>query len=215
MTNLRTGVIATKIGMSQIFQQNGVAIPVTLLRVDRNVVLSVKSMEKHGYQALQIGYGKRKKMRKPQQAIANGAGVESFFCSKEFRVSDEHMMEVGAIIGTTHFRAGQIVDVSSVSIGKGFAGGMKKYGFAGLEASHGVSLGHRAIGSTGQRQDPGKVFKGKKMPGQMGNKRVTKQNLQIVEIDQELSVIVIKGSLPGNPGQVVYVTDAVKFGYVG
>ena len=209
----RTGLITTKVGMTQIFTEEGKAIPVTLLHVDRNIVLKANDAET--YKSVQIGYGTRKakNMKKPQVGLAKKAGIDSFKLSKEFRVTDGFLLEVGTELKADHFKAGQIIDVTSTSIGKGFAGVMKKYGFAGLEASHGVSASHRSGGSTGQRQDPGKVFKGKKMCGHMGAKQITTQNLQVVSVDHELSIIAVKGAIPGHKGQTVYVTDAIKLGY--
>jgi len=209
----RTGLITTKVGMTQIFTEEGKAIPVTLLKVDRNVVLKANDAET--YKSVQIGYGvaKAKNMKKPQAGLAKKAGVDSFKISKEFRVTDGFLLDVGTELKADHFKAGQVIDVTSISIGKGFAGGMKRYGFAGLEASHGVSISHRALGSTGQRQDPGKTFKGKKMHGHMGAKKITTQNLQVIDVDTELSIIAVKGAIPGHKGQTVYVTDAIKLGY--
>jgi len=207
----RTGLITTKIGMTQIFTEEGKAIPVTLLKVDRNIVL--KSNDAATYKSVQVGYGTSKNIKKPQVGLAKKAGVDSFKISKEFRVTDGFLLDIGTELKADHFKVGQVIDVTSTSIGKGFAGGMKRYGFAGLEASHGVSISHRSLGSTGQRQDPGKTFKGKKMHGHMGDKRVTTQNLRIVDIDMELSVIAVKGAIPGHKGQTVYITDAIKLGY--
>jgi large subunit ribosomal protein L3 len=200
--------------MTQIFTTSGEAIPVTLLKVERNVVL--KANDATTYKSVQIGYGavKAKNMKKPQAGLAKKAGVDSFKYSKEFRVTDGFLLDVGAELKADHFKVGQLIDVTSTTIGKGFAGGMKRYGFAGLEASHGVSISHRALGSTGQRQDPGKTFKGKKMHGHMGDKQRTTQNLQVVDVDTELSVIAVKGAIPGHKGQTVYVTDAIKLGYI-
>ncbi len=214
MTNIarRTGLITTKVGMTQIFTSEGKAIPVTLLKVDRNVVL--ESKDQGDYKAVHLAYGTSKKMKKPQAGLAKKAGVESFRHSKEFRVTEGFLVDAGTELKADHFHVGQLIDVSSISIGKGFAGVMKKYAFAGLEASHGVSASHRSGGSTGQRQDPGKVFKGKKMPGHMGAKRVTKQNLEVVDVDMDLSIIAVKGAIPGNKDQIVYVTDAIKLGYI-
>lgn len=216
MTNIarRTGLITTKVGMTQIFTKEGKAIPVTLLQVQRNVVLKVNDSE--FYKSVQVGYGvaKVKNMKKPQAGLAKKAGIESFKSSREFRVSKEFLLNVGNEIKANHFQIGQLIDVTAKSIGKGFAGVIKKYGFAGLEASHGVSASHRSGGSTGQRQDPGKVFKGKKMPGHMGAKRITTQNLEIVDVDTELSIIAVRGAVPGHKGQTVYVTDAIKVGYI-
>lgn len=208
----RTGLITTKVGMTQIFTKEGQAIPVTLLKVDRNVVLQTR--DEGSYKAVQIGYGKSKNIKKPQAGIAKKAGIDSFKLSKEFRVTDGFLLNAGTELTANHFQIGQLIDVTSTSIGKGFAGVMKKYSFAGLEASHGVSASHRSGGSTGQRQDPGKVFKGKKMPGHMGAKQITTQNLQIVDVDAELSIIAVRGAIPGHKGQTVYVTDAIKLGYI-
>ena len=210
----RTGLITTKIGMTQIFTKEGKAIPVTLLQVERNVIL--KSNDNESHKSVQIGYGTRKvkNMKKPLAGLAKKAGIDSFKLSREFRVTDGFLLNVGDELKADHFKVGQLIDVTSTSIGKGFAGCMKKYGFAGLEASHGVSASHRSPGSTGQRQDPGKVFKGKKMAGHMGAKRITTQNLEIVDVDTELSVIAVKGAVPGHKGQTVYIADAIKMGYI-
>lgn len=212
MTARRTGIITEKLGMTQIFTEDGSSIPVTLLKIDRNFVLENKSTDTHN--SIRIAYGAKKKMKKPQAGIAKKTGIDSFKHSKEFRVSKDFLLNPGTELKADHFHIGQSVDVKAISIGKGFAGVMKKYNFAGLEASHGVSASHRSGGSTGQRQDPGKVFKGKKMPSQMGNKMVTKQNLEIVDVDMEMSIIAIKGAVPGHKGQIVYVSDAVKLGYI-
>lgn len=209
MTN-RTGLIATKVGMSAIFQSGGSLIPVTLLQVKRNVVIDIKNQEKNGYEALVIGYGKKRNITNPLKKIAEKAGIDSFAFAKEFRVTSDCMIPLGSMITPDHFLVGQLVDVTSTSIGKGFAGGMKRHNFSGLEASHGVSISHRSCGSTGNRQDPGKVFKGKKMAGHMGAKRVTQQNLIIVDIDLSLSLIVLQGAVPGHKGSTVILRDAVK-----
>jgi large subunit ribosomal protein L3 len=214
MTNIarRTGLITTKVGMTQIFTTDGNSIPVTLLYVDRNIVLQTK--DEGSYKAVHIGYGASKNIKKPQAGLAKKVGIDSFRHSKEFRVTEGFLVNPGTELKADHFHIGQLIDVSSISIGKGFAGVMKKYGFRGLEASHGVSASHRSGGSTGQRQDPGKVFKGKKMPSHMGAKRITTQNLEIVDLALHLSLIAIKGAVPGHKGQIVYITDAIKLGYI-
>ena len=214
MTNIarRTGLITTKVGMTQIFTKEGNTIPVTLLKVDRNVVIETK--DQGSYKAVHVAYGSSKNIKKPQAGLAKKVGIDSFRHSKEFRVTEGFLINSGTELKADHFHVGQLIDVSSISIGKGFAGVMKKYGFRGLEASHGVSASHRSGGSTGQRQDPGKVFKGKKMCGHMGAKRITTQNLEIVDVDLDLSIIAIKGAVPGHRGQIVYITDAIKLGYI-
>lgn len=207
----RTGMLAKKIGMSQIFDLEGNLLPVTLLHVDQNVVYANKNIEKHGYDAVVVGFGKKvKSLKKPLQKEAEKKGVEAPKNIKEFRVSSEALLDVGKKISITHFLKGQKVDVTSTSIGKGFAGSMKRHNFGGLEASHGVSLTHRSHGSTGNRQDPGKVFKGKKMAGHMGYRKVTVQNLEIVDIDVENNIIAIHGSIPGAKGTLISIIDAIK-----
>lgn len=206
----RTGVIAKKIGMSQIFTETGEAIPVTILQVELNHVIGSKTADKHGYNAVILGSGKAKRASKPIKGICAKANFEPLRNIKEFRVSANALPEIGKSISLNHFVTGQKVDVCATTIGKGFAGPMKRHNFAGLEASHGVSISHRAHGSTGQRQDPGKVFKNKKMAGHMGNTKVTIQNLEVVAIDEELSIIALRGAVPGAKNSTVYVTDAVK-----
>ncbi len=206
----RTGLIATKVGMTSIFSPDGKLLPVTILHIGRNVVLGTKTKDKHGYDALIIGYGSKRRITKPLKGIALKAGIESFRCSKEFRVSDDCFVQIGSNLSAEHFIHGQLVDIVATSIGKGFAGGMKRHNYSGLEASHGVSISHRSSGSTGNRQDPGRVFKGKKMPGHMGCRRVTKQNLQIIDIDPTLSLIAIHGAVPGSQGSIVSIKDARK-----
>jgi len=209
---MRTGLIARKIGMSRLFTGDGTHVPVTVLQVDRCHVVAQRTEAKDGYSALQLGYGKAK-VKNVSQALRGHyakAKVEPARSLAEFRVSPDAMVDVGAELSAGHFIAGQFVDVAGTSIGKGYAGGMKRHGFAGLRASHGVSISHRALGSTGQCQDPGKVFKGKKMAGQMGNKRVTVQNLQVVKTDAEQGVILVKGAVPGAKGGYVLVSDACK-----
>jgi len=210
----RSGIIATKIGNSSYFEDNGKALPVTVLKVDDCIVSAIKTFEKDGYTSVQLSSINKnkeiKKIKKPQQKIFANLKIDPKKVLKEFKVDPENILEIGSILKANHFEKNKFVDVTAVSIGKGFAGVMKRHNFAGLRASHGVSVSHRSHGSTGQNQDPGKVFKGKKMAGHMGAKRVTKQNLKIVEIDTENGLIVVKGSVPGKKNSVVYIKDAVK-----
>ncbi len=209
----RCGLIARKLGMSMIFDDSGNMLPVTVLKVERNVIVGIKTIAKNGYSALAIGYGTRrqKNMTKPLQGIAKRAGVESFMRISEFRITEEDpSLKLGMISNISHFSKGQLVDVTATSRGKGFAGPMKRHNFHGLEASHGVSVSHRAIGSTGNREYPGKVFKNKKMAGHLGDDVVTIQNLVVLDIDTELSLLVLKGAVPGGKGAIVRVISAVK-----
>lgn len=209
---MRTGLIAKKLGMSRIFEANGVHVPVTVLSVDGLKVVAVKTTEKNGYTAVQLGTGavKAKNVSKPMKGHFAKANVEPKKKLGEFRVSEDCLLSVGNELSAEHFVPGQYVDVCATSIGKGFAGVMKRHNFAGLEATHGVSVSHRSHGSTGQRQDPGKVFKGKKMAGHMGAKRVTVQNLKVVAVDAVKGLIMVKGAVPGSENAWVRVTDAVK-----
>mgnify|MGYP000999338223 CR=1 FL=1 len=209
---MRTGLIARKEGMTRIFDAEGRHVPVTVLKVDMCQVVAVRSQEKDGYVAVQLGAGKAKVKRTSQAQRGHfaKAKVEPKRKVAEFRVSNENMLEVGAELGANHFVPGQFVDVVGTSIGKGFAGAMKRWNFGGLRATHGVSVSHRSHGSTGQRQDPGRVFKGKKMAGHLGAERVTTQNLEVVGIDLEDNLILVKGSVPGNPQGWVLISDAVK-----
>jgi large subunit ribosomal protein L3 len=209
---MRSGVIAQKVGMTRIFTDGGEHIPVTVLRLENCQVVGQRTAEKNGYTALQLGAG-RCKVKRLTRAERGGfavAKVEPKRKLAEFRVSPDNMIDVGAEITADHFVEGQYVDVSGTSIGKGFAGGMKRHGFSGLRASHGVSVNHRSLGSTGQCQDPGKVFKGKKMAGQMGDVSVTTQNLRVVKTDAERGLIMIRGAVPGAKGGWVLLRDAVK-----
>jgi large subunit ribosomal protein L3 len=208
----RTGLITKKLGMTRIFNDAGEHIPVTVLKLDAVQVTGVCTNEKNGYTAVQLGYGKAKvkNVAKAQRGIFAKAKVEPKKKLVEFRVSEDAMLEVGSELSATHFVPGQFVDVTAVSIGKGFAGVMKRYDFAGLRATHGVSVSHRSPGSTGQRQDPGRTFKGKKMPGHMGCTNITTLNLQVVSVDPELGVVLVKGAVPGAEGGYVFVRDAVK-----
>ncbi|MBR1915784.1 MAG: 50S ribosomal protein L3 [Alphaproteobacteria bacterium] len=209
---MRTGLIAKKLGMSRIFEADGTHVPVTVLSIDGLKVVSVKTADKNGYTAVQLGTGsiKAKNVTKPMKGHFAKAGVEPKKKLCEFRVSEDCMLSVGQELSASHFVVGQYVDVCGTSIGKGFAGVMKRHNFAGLEASHGVSISHRSHGSTGQRQDPGKVFKGKKMAGHMGNERVTVQNLKVAAIDEGKGLIMVKGAVPGAENGWVRITDAVK-----
>jgi large subunit ribosomal protein L3 len=209
---MRTGLIARKEGMSRIFDEDGRHVPVTVLKVDECQVIAVRSEENDGYVAVQLGAGKAKVKRTSKQNRGHfaKAKVEPKKKLAEFRVSNENILDVGAEIGANHFIPGQYVDVTGTSIGKGFAGAMKRHNFGGLRASHGVSVSHRSHGSTGQCQEPGKVFKGKKMAGHMGAERVTTQNLEIVAIDEEDNLILVKGAVPGSKQGWVLISDAVK-----
>jgi len=209
---MRTGLIARKLGMSRVFTDEGNHVAVTVLRVDNCQVVAQRTEDKDGYVALQLGVGaaKVKNVTKPQRGHFAAAKVEPKAKLAEFRVSEDALVAVGSEITAAHFVAGQYVDVTGTSIGKGFAGGMKRHNFSGLRASHGVSVSHRSLGSTGQRQDPGKTFKNKKMAGQLGNERVTTQSLRIVQSDAERGLILIKGSVPGSENGWVLIRDAVK-----
>ena len=209
---MRTGLIAKKLGMSRIFEADGTHIPVTVLSVDGLKVVAVKTAEKDGYTAVQLGTGavKAKNVSKPLKGHFAKANTEPKKKLGEFRVSEDCLLEVGNELSVEHFVEGQYVDVCATSIGKGFAGVMKRHNFAGLEASHGVSISHRSHGSTGQRQDPGKVFKGKKMAGRWGNEKVTVQNLKVVKVDADRNILLIKGAIPGAKGSLVSVKSAVK-----
>lgn len=208
---MRSGLIAQKLGMTRIFADNGNHVPVTVLKVDTQVVAQ-RTEDKDGYTAVQLGFGsaKVKNVSKPMRGHFAANKVEPKAKLAEFRVEPEGLIEVGAELSAEHFVTGQYVDVTGTSIGKGFAGGMKRHNFGGLRATHGVSISHRSHGSTGQCQDPGRVFKGKKMAGHMGAARVTVQNLEIVATDGERGLIMVKGGLPGAKGGYVLVKDAVK-----
>jgi large subunit ribosomal protein L3 len=212
MQNRRTGLIAKKVGMTQVFQENGEVVAVTLLQASGNVVVETKTKDKNGYDAVVLAYDEVKpnKMSKPLKSKFAKAKVSPRRKLKEFRISNSAMLKVGDELDINHFVEGQSVDIQGISIGKGFAGVMKRHNFAGLEASHGVSISHRSHGSTGQRQDPGKVFKGKKMAGHLGNETVTVQNITVMDIDSALGLIAVAGSVPGKVGSYVSVSDAVK-----
>jgi large subunit ribosomal protein L3 len=209
---MRTGLLAEKLGMTRLFDEDGSHCPVTVLRAADCEVVAARRPERDGYSALQIGIGKAKtkNVTKPMRGHFAKAKVVPKARLAEFRVSEDALLERGTALTVAHFVIGQFVDVAGTSIGKGFAGAMKRWGFKGLRASHGVSVSHRSHGSTGNRQDPGKVFKGKKMAGHMGNRRVTVQNLEVVGIDEERGLVLVKGGVPGARGGYVRISDAVK-----
>jgi large subunit ribosomal protein L3 len=209
---MRTGVIAKKVGMTRLFQADGRHVPVTVLQLESVQVVGRREMDRDGYTAVQLGAGKAKakNVAKPQRAAFGKAEVEPKARVMEFRVAEDALLDVGAEISADHFVAGQMVDVSGVTQGKGFQGGMKRWGFGGLRATHGVSVSHRSLGSTGQRQDPGRVFKNKKMAGHMGARNRTQQNLEIVRTDPIRGLLFVKGSVPGHKGSWLSVQDAVK-----
>lgn len=209
---MRTGVIAKKLGMTRVFAEDGAHVPVTVLQLDDCQVVGQRTQERDGYVALQLGAGakKAKNTNKAQRTTFANAEVEPKHVVMEFRVSDDAMIDVGATLTADHFVAGQKVDIQGETIGKGFAGAMKRWNFGGLRATHGVSLSHRSHGSTGNRQDPGKTFKGKKMAGHLGVETITTQNLTVVRVDAERGLIMIKGAVPGHEGSWVKVRDAHK-----
>lgn len=207
---MRTGLIAEKVGMTRWFMDDGESVPVTVLKVDSCQVISQKTMDKNGYTALQVGVGHAKNVKKPMRGVFAQAKVEPKKKLAEFRASEDELLEVGSDIKVDTFSVGQCVDVIGVSIGKGFAGVMKRWNFRGLRASHGVSVSHRSHGSTGNRQDPGRVFPGKKMAGHLGHERVTIQNLKVVNIDLERGLLLLRGAVPGPQGGFVLVHDALK-----
>lgn len=207
---MRIGILAEKLGMSRYYDENSSNQAVTLLKVSNCKVISIQSKDKNGYNSVTLSHGKSKKPNKPFKSFLKKNNLNSFLRSKEFRVDSTESFKVGDEINVTNFVVGQYVDVSSNSIGKGFAGGMKRHNFAGNRATHGVSISHRSHGSTGQCQDPGKVFKGKKMAGRLGNKKITTHNLLILKVDKENSLLVVKGAVPGHKGCMVRVIDAIK-----
>src|SRR5215217_4963744 len=209
---MRSGLIAQKLGMTRIFKEDGTHVPVTVLELQNCQVVGQRTADKDGYVALQLGAGQAKvknttKEERGQFAVAK---VEPKRHVAEFRVDETNLIEVGAQLQADHFIEGQLVDVTGTSIGKGFAGGMKRWNFGGLRATHGVSVSHRSIGSTGGRQDPGKTFKNKKMPGHMGVDRITTLNLRVVQTDVERGLILVEGAVPGSKGGWISVRDAVK-----
>src|SRR4051812_13141269 len=209
---MRSGVIAQKMGMTRVFTDSGEHVPVTVLRLNNCQVVAHRTKDQNGYVALQLGAGSRKvkNVSRAERGRFAAAKVEPKSKIAEFRVRDDGVIPVGAEITADHFVVGQFVDVTGTSIGKGFAGGMKRWNFGGLRASHGVSISHRSIGSTGGRQDPGKTFKNKKMPGHMGVERVTTLNLRVVQTDVERGLILVEGAVPGAKGGWITLRDAVK-----
>jgi large subunit ribosomal protein L3 len=209
---MRSGVIAQKVGMSRVFTDAGEHVPVTVLKLGGCQVVAHRTKEQNGYTALQLGIGraKVKNVSKAERGRFAVAQIEPKLKLAEFRVPDDRLIPVGAEITADHFVIGQFVDVTGTSIGKGFAGGIKRHGFGGLRATHGVSVSHRSIGSTGQRQDPGKTFKNRKMAGHMGAERVTTLNLRVVQTDVERGLILVEGAVPGAAGGWIHVRDAVK-----
>ncbi|MCQ0093718.1 50S ribosomal protein L3 [Roseovarius sp. M141] len=209
---LRSGVIAKKMGMTRLFMEDGRQVPVTVLQLDKLQVVAQRTADSHGYSAVQLGAGSAKAKRTSQAMRGHfaAAKVEPKRKIAEFRVAPENLIAVGEEITANHYFEGQFVDVCGTSIGKGFAGAMKRHNFKGLEMTHGVSISHRSHGSTGQCQDPGKVFKGKKMAGHMGAARITTQNLQVIKTDADRGLIMVKGAVPGSKGGWVTIKDAVK-----
>ncbi len=209
---MRTGVIAKKLGMTRIFKEDGTHVPVTVLFLDEVRVVAARTVETDGYNAVQLGFGKAKikNVSKPQKGHFAKAKVEPAKKLVEFRVGADALLEPGAQLSPSHFSVGQFVDVSGTTKGKGFAGGMKRWNFSGLEASHGVSVSHRSLGSTGNRQDPGKTFKNKKMPGHLGQERITTLNLTVAGIDEARNLVLVHGAVPGSRGEYVYIRDAIK-----
>jgi len=209
---MRTGVIAKKMGMTRLFQEDGRHVPVTVLALENVQVIARRESDRDGYVAVQLGAGtaKAKNLSKPQRGHFGKAEVEPKARLAEFVVAEDALLDVGAELTADHYVAGQFVDIQGCTQGKGFAGGMKRWGFGGLRATHGVSVSHRSLGSTGQRQDPGRVFKNKKMAGHMGAKNRTQQNLEIVRTDAERGLLFVKGSVPGHKGGWLLVKDSVK-----
>ena len=210
----RTGLIATKIGNSSYYDDTGKSLPVTILKVDQCIVSDIRTIEKNGYTSVQLvsidGKKELKKLKKPQQKLFANLKINPKKIIKEFRVDNENLLDIGSVLNVSHFKTNQFVDVTSTSIGKGFAGAMKRHNFGGLRATHGVSVSHRSHGSTGQRQDPGKVFKGKKMAGHMGDRSRTMQNLEIIKADLENELLYLKGSIPGSKNSEILVKKSVK-----
>ena len=209
---MRTGLIAKKLGMTRLFKDDGTHVPVTVLHLDRVQVVSTRTQERDGYTAVQLGWGtaKVKNVSKPNKGHFAAAKVEPKAKMAEFRVAEDAVLDVGATLSAAHFVVGQKIDVCGTSKGKGFAGAMKRWNFRGLEASHGVSVSHRSHGSTGNRQDPGKTFKNKKMAGHLGDERITTLNLEVAAVDVEKGLLMVRGAVPGGKNGWVLVRDAIK-----
>jgi len=209
---MRCGLITRKLGMSRVFNENGEHVPVTILRLENVEVISIKSIEKNGYTAVQLGFGdkKAKNVSKPLKGVFAKSKVTPKEKIAEFRVSEDALLKVGDKLSVNHFITGQKVDVVGVSQGKGFSGAMKRHNFGGMQATHGVSISHRSHGSTGNSQDPGRTWKGKKMAGQYGNVRKTTQNLKIVQLLEAEDLILVEGSVPGSKNGFVILRDAIK-----
>ena len=211
---MRAGLIGTKIGSTSYFSADGFVIPITLIKIEDCIVSAIKTKIKDGYFAVQLASidkkSKNPRINKPQKKIFSSININPKKVIKEFRVIEENLLEIGSFLNVSHFVKEQKIDVTGISIGKGFAGPMKRHNFGGLRASHGVSASHRSLGSTGNCQDPGRVFKGKKMAGHMGATQVTKQNLKIVNIDLNNNLIAIKGSVPGKKNSIVFLKDSIK-----
>ncbi len=209
---MRTGLIARKIGMTRVYGGEGEHIPVTVMALEGCQVVGQRTVEKNGYTAIQLGAGvaKTKRLSKADRGQFAKANVEPKQKLAEFTVSDDNLVDIGAELSAAHFLVGQMVDVTGTTVGKGFAGAMKRHNFGGLRATHGVSVSHRSHGSTGQRQDPGRVFKGKRMAGHMGDVQCTTQNIEVVRIDAERGLILLKGAVPGSKGGWVTIRDAVR-----
>lgn len=209
---MRTGLIAKKLGMTRLFKDDGTHVPVTVLHLDEVQVVDTRTVERDGYTAVQLGIGraKVKNVSKPNRGHFARVKVEPKQKLVEFRVADDALLDAGTVLSASHFVAGQKIDVTGVSKGKGFAGAMKRWNFAGLEASHGVSISHRSHGSTGNRQDPGKTFKNKKMAGHLGSERITTLNLEIAGVDVTRNLLMVRGAVPGGAGGYVLVRDAIK-----
>jgi len=211
---MRSGVIAQKVGMTRVYNDAGEHIPVTVLRLENCQVVAQRTVDKNGYTAVQLGAGvaKVKNTVKALRGQFAAANVEPKAKVIEFRVSEDNLIDIGAELTASHFVTGQLVDVTGTSIGKGFAGAMKRHNFGGLRATHGVSVSHRSHGSTGSNQDPGRVWKGKRMAGHMGSTRITTQNLEVVSTDEDRGLILVKGAVPGSKGAWIVVRDAIKSG---
>ena len=209
---MRTGLIAKKLGMTRLFRDDGTHVPVTVLHLDEVQVVDNRTQERDGYTAVQLGWGtaKVKNVSQPNKGHFARVKVEPKKKLREFRVSPDALLESGQTLTAAHFVPGQKVDVCGVTKGKGFAGGMKRWNFRGLEASHGVSVSHRSHGSTGNRQDPGKTFKNKKMAGHLGQERVTTLNIEVAAVDAERGLVMVRGAVPGSKGEFVTIRDAVK-----